>query len=348
MIPATVLTALFGAPVAVEELYAEAMPGTGAATASVVRLRGLTAGGPFSVVAKRLRPAASGWHAAGASDAAHWAYWRREALAYASGLLPTGPGLRAPRCLAVVGDVVYLEDVPPHPEDLATASQRLTAWQARTPIPDVPWLAAGQLAQRIAVTDLDWSAVDLDPALERIWARRHDLLAGLAAAPKAVSHGDFHLGQLSAAGESTIVVDWATFGIAAAGADHAHPVPPGVRGDSLRSGGHQRPADAAAPAVMAYVQVVDQAAPHLVGVEHHMDEARDAPLVVGDHRPGAVGVGEPAGPHGPPVRLDITVQKRVGVRAPVIAAPAVGVQPRHTAGVVRAGVAQHRHTAARR
>lgn len=58
--------------------------------------------------------------------------------------------------------------------------------------------------------------------LRRIWARRRDLLDDLESAPQVVSHGDFHLGQLSAAGESTIALDWGTFGIAPAGADHAH------------------------------------------------------------------------------------------------------------------------------
>lgn len=207
----------------VDDVRAEPIAGgTGAATGSVTRLSGRTPNGPFSVVAKQLRPVRTGRHTGGAADPAHWAYWRREALAYASGLLPAGPGLRAPRCYGVVADTVYLEDVPAQPEDTATASARLADWQARTPIPDTPWLARDQLAQRIAVSDLDLSAVDLGPALQRIWARRHDLLAGLAYATPAVSHGDFHLGQLSAAGESTVALDWGTFGIAAAGADHAH------------------------------------------------------------------------------------------------------------------------------
>jgi hypothetical protein len=223
VIPPSVLAACFGTPIVAGGVRAEPIAGgTGAATATVERLSADTGRGPVTVVAKTLRPLASGRHAAGAGDPAHWAYWRREALAYASGLLPAGPGLRAPRCYAVAGDTVYLEDVPDHPEDVATAAARLTEWQARTPIPDAAWLARDQLAQRIAVSVLDWAAAGLDPALARIWARRHELLGQIADAPTVVSHGDFHGGQIRAVGEDTVVLDWGTFGVAPAGADHAH------------------------------------------------------------------------------------------------------------------------------
>ena len=79
-----------------------------------------------------------------------------------------------------------------------------------------------QLAKRIAVSTLDWSTVDADPGLARIWARRDDLLDALAPVPRVLSHGDFHVDQLSAAGDSTIVLDWSTLGVGPAGSDLAH------------------------------------------------------------------------------------------------------------------------------
>ena len=225
VIPSSVAAAYFGPgrTPPVEAVVRQPLgEGTGAATASVERLSADTDRGRITVVAKTLRPLTSGRHAAGAADPAHWAYWRREALAYASGLLPAGPALRAPRCYGVVGDTVYLEDVPDSPQDVAIAAEHLTEWQARTPVPDTRWLARDQLAQRIAVYDLDWTAAGLDKKLAGIWANRHTLLDELAGLPTVASHGDFHCGQIRSVGEGTVVLDWATFGVAPAGSDHAH------------------------------------------------------------------------------------------------------------------------------
>jgi hypothetical protein len=174
------------------------------------------------MVRKEFRPLATGRHAAGAADPRHWAYWRRESLAYASGVLPTGPGLAAPRCYGVVDDVVYLQVVEGAPESPRVAARRLGAWQAGTPVPDLPWLAGHQLAQRLAVSDLDWAAVDADARLASIWSRRHDLIAGLRSVPEVLSHGDFHIDHLVAADDATVVLDWATLGISPVGADLAH------------------------------------------------------------------------------------------------------------------------------
>jgi hypothetical protein len=138
--------------------------GSGAATAAVARLAGRIRAGvdefPFAMIRKEFRPATGGRHAVAANDPEHWAYWRRELLAYAAGVLPSGPDLSAPRCYGVVDDVVYLADVAGEGESPRVAARRLGAWQASTAIPVLPWLAGHQLAQRIAVSSLDWSAVE--------------------------------------------------------------------------------------------------------------------------------------------------------------------------------------------
>jgi hypothetical protein len=135
------------------------------------------------MIRKEFRPLATGRHAAGTADPRHWAYWRRELLAYASGVLPAGPGLAAPRCYGVVDDVVYLQDVGAAPESPRVAARRLGVWQASTPASDLPWLAGHQLAQRLAISDLDWNAVDADSRLASIWSQRDSLLAALRSLP---------------------------------------------------------------------------------------------------------------------------------------------------------------------
>jgi hypothetical protein len=200
--------------------------GMGSATETVARLVGWAeCGGSearFSVVRKRFSPRSIGRHNAGVHDPRHWAYWRRELLAYASGLLPTAGGLVAPACLGAVGDTVWLQDVGEARESARVAARRLGAWQATSPIPDVPWLAGHQLAQRVAVSALDFRGVDVDRRLVDVWARREELLARLVGVPEVVGHGDFSLDNLVAAGDRTVVLDWATLGVSPVGADLAH------------------------------------------------------------------------------------------------------------------------------
>jgi hypothetical protein len=199
---------------------------SGAATAEVVRISGRVGVGrrelPFTLIRKTFRPVASGRHAAAAREPAHWAYWRREILAYLASAVPSGPHLNAPRCLAVTGDAVYLADISGPAESATTAAERLGAWQAQTPILDAPWMSGHQLAQRIAVSSLDWSSVGAPETMRDIWDRRHHLLAALETVPFVVSHGDFHIRNLIASGGTTTVLDWGTLGAGPVGADLAH------------------------------------------------------------------------------------------------------------------------------
>lgn len=200
---------------------------SGAATGAVTRLSGLARLDhdqvSFTVIRKACRPVTTGRHAAGATDPRHWAYWRREPLAYASGLLPRGPGLAAGRCYGVVDDIIYLADVGTTPESPHVAAYRLGRWQANATVPDLPWLSGHQLAQRIAVTELDWTGMDVHPHIPALWQRRRELLKRLDPVPRVLVHGDYSRGNLIAAndGAGTVVLDWATFGVGPAGADLA-------------------------------------------------------------------------------------------------------------------------------
>jgi hypothetical protein len=229
-LPLSVLRALREVlPGAVEAVVEEPMGGgTGAATGSValLMLRTRTTDGQVlegRLAKKALRPLTGGRHAAGAREPRHWAYWRREAEAYTSGLLPAGPGLRSPRCLGVEGNEIYLEVVGGPPPSVEQAAVHLAGWQItyREEL-DRPWLARDQLGQRLAVTDLDWSTVDADPRVVRLWSRRQDLCDALSRVPLVRSHGDYGIGNLVARNGDTVALDWATFGWEPVGFDLAH------------------------------------------------------------------------------------------------------------------------------
>ncbi|MEV0611918.1 phosphotransferase [Nonomuraea sp. NPDC050404] len=224
-LPESVLESVLGRPGgSVLSCGAEPINGSsGAATGVLTRLTGLALYEgeqvPFSLVRKRIRPLTTGRHAPYANDPRHWAYWRREPLAYASGLLPAGPELTAPRCHAVVDDVLYLADVAGGPESPHVAARRLGTWQAATAVPDVPWLSGHQLAQRLAATH--WTPVDADPRITALWHRREELLAMLAGLPVVLSHGDLSAGNIVASSGTTVLLDWATLGAGPVGADLA-------------------------------------------------------------------------------------------------------------------------------
>lgn len=253
-LPDAVLASILGHPGAhLVSCRSEPITGSsGAVTGGVNRLVGMARLGsadvPFRVIRKAFRPLLSGRHASNASDPAHWAYWRRELLAYASTVLPIGPGLSAPRCYGVVDDVVYLADVAGRAESAEIAAGRLGAWQGTASVPDVDWLSRHQLAQRIASSNLDWDQVSADPRLVAVWHQRNDLLHELAHVPQVLVHGDFHEGNLFAAGNlTTVALDWATLGTGPVGADLAglalstcsdllHPYVDGLNGRFDRAG----------------------------------------------------------------------------------------------------------------
>jgi hypothetical protein len=201
---------------------------SGAATGTVTRLLGAARWGDhcvsFTMIHKACRPLTERRHAASAADLRHWANWQREPLAYSSGLLPAGPGLAAPRCYGVIDHDIYLADESSTPESPSTAAHRLGRWQAGTTRPDtLPWLSGHQLAQRIAVSDLNWANLDVHPRIPALWEQRDELLEHLSQLPQVLVHGDFSQGNLRASddGRTTIVLDWATLGTGPVGADLA-------------------------------------------------------------------------------------------------------------------------------
>jgi hypothetical protein len=198
-----------------------------------VRGRGGTALG-WAAVPKVVRPPSGTRHDAVARDPHHWAYWKREPLAYGSGLLADLPGgLAAPRCLhleerrSADGEAVWLwlEEVADRygrwwpAERTLLAARHLGAFSGayleRRPLPDAPWLGRGYLRQRIEGASNGLPLFDdeatwrhdllrdrFDPntgeRLRAVWARRSRLLDALDRLPQTLCHGDCHRGNLFA------------------------------------------------------------------------------------------------------------------------------------------------------
>jgi hypothetical protein len=176
----------------------------------------------------------------------HRNYWKREWLAFDTGLLDGLPGrLRAPRTLLTTehsdgecwiwmedvagrhGPDLQLEDYEVIARDLATTQGAYAA--GTTALPDQDWLSrdwlrgwvevAGRHVDVIADGDvwLDERIGSLVPLRKRaldVWRERERLLAIVDEAPRTVVHLDFWPTNLFVAdGEPTVAIDWSQVGI---------------------------------------------------------------------------------------------------------------------------------------
>lgn len=218
-------------------------------TAGVLRVRGSADGEDFSMVVKQTHSApGADPHAlwgSGADDTHHH-YWKREWLAYASGLLGDLPGrLRAPRLLLAtepaesvawlwLEDVVGLPGAQWQPQHYARAANDLGTTQGAyatgdPPVPNDAWLSRRWLAEWVATTARTWPLVeddtawrderlaDLDalrPQAREIWPERQRLLAIVEDNPQTLVHLDFWPTNLIAAPDGpTVAIDWSSVGI---------------------------------------------------------------------------------------------------------------------------------------
>jgi len=230
-----------------EQIFADAVA---SATAGIWRFTS----GNWSVVLKVLRhQAGDNPHWQSGEDDGHWYYWRREALAYSSGLLGRLTGsLRAPLCFGVFdredGSVgVWLEDLNGAP---STTSWSLVRYKsaafalgraqgeitASANLPADTWLARHWLRHYVErrqeflvhlqdprVWRLPLVARYLQPQLgeqmEGIWNEREELLAVVESGPQTLCHLDLHPANLFSVGDQTVLIDWAFVGIGGLGED---------------------------------------------------------------------------------------------------------------------------------
>lgn len=190
-------------------------------------------------------------------DPSMWNYWKREFLAYRSGILEDLPGIVAPRVLGTderdgEATVLWLEEIEETVpvrwpiERYVLAARHFGAFNgaylAGKPIPDVSFLTRTQLrswATRLSTLELvrspaTWSdplvAREIPaPPIERLAALHFampKLLDALDRLPQTLSHLDCWranlIGHRTAEGrESTVVIDWSSIGMAPLGQDLA-------------------------------------------------------------------------------------------------------------------------------
>ncbi|MEV6103706.1 hypothetical protein AB0M28_03200 [Streptomyces sp. NPDC051940] len=220
------------------------------ATCGIWRIRG-TAG---SAVLKVYNPPPHGdpslyWPTS--DDPAHWNYWRREELAYTSGLAATAfDGVTVPEVLAShhrddgrvelwLGEESGAEGFAWTVPRLARFAYELGAGQARWAgrVPDTPWLSRDWLTSYLA----EGPSRSVDPAparwddpraavwpafvrerLRRLWAERGVALKAARAAERTLCHLDVWPANLIDADGRSVLLDWSFVGEGALGEDIAN------------------------------------------------------------------------------------------------------------------------------
>ena len=180
------------------------------------------------------------------ADVGHRNYWKREWLAFDSGLLDSLPGqLRAPRALLTTeyDDTtcwIWMEDIGGRTgsalglQDLDAIGYALGTTQGayasgRAELPDYPWLSRRWLhgwvdtcAAFIARLhdDSRWTDPRLEPLLplrervDALWSRRRELLEIADEPPLAITHWDLWPANLHAGdGGDAVAIDWSQIGI---------------------------------------------------------------------------------------------------------------------------------------
>lgn len=162
------------------------------------------------------------------SDPAHAAWWRRAGAVAVSGVVDRTAGLRAVPVLDLAEDpeglTLRTAWVPPETLPRLFVASRLGAFAA-TPVPDVPWLARGQLDDRLRRVERHggWRTLGrttVADVAERLWSRRATYLGRLAALPQVLQHGDPVAGNFAARdGDDILTLDWSTLGTGPVGGD---------------------------------------------------------------------------------------------------------------------------------
>lgn len=209
---------------------------------------------PWSLILKiahLAEDAPQGW----GTDLLHFGYWKREALAYESGMLEDlGPSLRAPRCFEVEeqsdGSVwIWLEEIPEGEQGLwplsryGLAARHFGQWQgaalADRSLSVAPWLRTGWLRSWVSHFEFlkdyllhpsFWEhplaraafPVPVTDRLLALWAERREWMDILDRMPLTVCHFDtWRPNLLACVGpdgqDHTVALDWQCMGLGPAG-----------------------------------------------------------------------------------------------------------------------------------
>jgi hypothetical protein len=214
--------------------------------AAIHRVSGMASHGgvrvPWSVIRKKVRDAGD--------SPGDIFYWRREPLAYASGLLAELAGAAAPLCFAQSeepgGVVLWLEDLADGDGARWTAERYALvarglgslggAHASSPPVPDWPWLSQGLLASWVELGAAGFEAFTeaaRDPLLARLyppkvaaimvelWQARRRICDILAGWPQVLGHLDAVPANVIVRDGRTYLIDWAFMGRAAPGEELA-------------------------------------------------------------------------------------------------------------------------------
>jgi hypothetical protein len=221
-----------------------------AATGGIWRVRGSAATAICKVFRPPADPPVGGLAWQTSEESTHWNHWRREYLAYTTGLTAaySGTGIVTPALLDARerpdGQVeLWLAEAVGVPgpvwsvERLGAFARQLGLGQARwvDRVPDEPWLSRRWLAQYVAdrrpwvPEPVPWRhpAADVWPdrvrgRMRALWEGRHGLVAIAGAAPRTLCHLDVWPMNLIADGATTVLLDWAFVGEGALGEDIAN------------------------------------------------------------------------------------------------------------------------------
>lgn len=211
--------------------------------------------GPWSVVFKMINPSAE----EECRPEREWCYWKRELLAFGSGMLGALPGpIRAPRCFGVAereaGGSIWMEHIVEatgrswSQAEFARAAYELGGFAGAqltgTAVQQHPWLckpffrsifADGNWWSTAMATDTEQS-IWRNPIVERgfspdlrtrvlaVWAEKQRFLDTLDRLPQVLCHNDCHRRNLmwrnrDDGQRELVVLDWAFCGMGAAGMD---------------------------------------------------------------------------------------------------------------------------------
>jgi hypothetical protein len=204
---------------------------------------------PWSLILKIIRSPD------GQDDPGSLNYWKREALAYQSGLLDKLPGMIcAPRCYAVVeksGLEMWLwteEIVDEISGNMSLdqygvvarhAGQFNGAWFDKQSLLSLPWLGKGRLRDWTGNTPpelppnvlahplvMRYLPNDMYQWMQRVWSEHDAWIDRIESQPQTLSHGDIFRRNLFArrdvhGDQQTVLIDWAFLGSAAAGEEMA-------------------------------------------------------------------------------------------------------------------------------
>lgn len=162
------------------------------------------------------------------SDWRSSAWWEREPQVALYGVVTATEGLRAPAALRVEEDIEGITMVQERVVEVANPGlfvARALGRFARTPPPDVPWLARHQLRERLAHIERrgGWQTLGrttLADVADHLWQRRASHLATLDELPQVLQHGDPTPANLPGRqGGDVVAIDWSALGTGAVGHD---------------------------------------------------------------------------------------------------------------------------------